>query len=93
MMIEFEEEIPPTNHGARSERQEPRASRAVTDDPLNSILLLVYELSIANAPYPPADCRDIADKVAARVGEARAVVAKWKASGARVSRRLSRQGV
>lgn len=58
--------------------REPEESRDVSNDPLNSILLLIYELSIANAPYPPADCRDIAEKVAARVAEARAVVAKQK---------------
>lgn len=36
--------------------------------PFNAALALLYELSIANAPYSPGDCRDIADKVAARIG-------------------------
>lgn len=31
---------------------------------------LLHELSIANAPYPPTDCRDLADKIGARIGGA-----------------------
>lgn len=32
---------------------------------------LLYELSIANAPLPPEDCRDLADKIGARIGGVR----------------------
>lgn len=35
-----------------------------------AITPLLHELSIANAPFPPADCRDLADKIGARIGEA-----------------------
>ena len=38
---------------------------------LNQAILNLYDLSIANAPISAGECRDIADKVADRIGNAR----------------------
>lgn len=66
------------NTGIPSSESKATVKLDASDDPLNSVLLLLYELSIANAPVPPADCRDIAEKIAVHVGTARALLAKQK---------------
>lgn len=40
----------------------------------DAALMLLYELTIANAPFPARDCRDVADKVSSRVGNIRSQV-------------------
>lgn len=41
----------------------------------NAALLDIYDLSIANAPMPAKDCRNIADCIGHRVGQVREAIA------------------
>lgn len=47
----------------------------MSDSPLNQATALLHELTISNAPYQPGDCRDVADKIGARLGDLRDLIA------------------
>lgn len=61
-----------------SEAEKQASDKSLADE-LNNVLLNVYDLSIANAPVSPPDCRKIADSIGANVGRCRASLSALQA--------------